>query len=192
MKGSMVRLGIQGDRGSANEDACKIFIKRQGWQNPEIVYLINTFNVLKALQKEEIDFGTFAFRTARGGLVEETQEAIKLFPFTKVDEIEMELHHSLFCNGPIDTGKKLFIVSHTHALADHRSFLEETFPDYELFIEEDTAVAAQKLKSGVYPPNTLVIAPYSCADIYQLDVFMEDLPTNRGYITTFYLVKKAD
>lgn len=186
----LIRIGIQGDRGSANEDACRIFIKRQGWRHTRIYYLLNTFRVLSELSRGKVEYGTFAYRTARGGLVQETVEAIPQFSFRKVDQIEMELHHALFCNGEIDRERTVNIVSHPHALMDHQSFIRSEFPFVNLLEEEDTAIAAQKLKAGNYPPNTLVIAPFSCKEIYQLNTFRDDLPTNRGYITTFFLVSR--
>jgi hypothetical protein len=41
-----------------------------------------------------------------------------------------------------------------------------------------------------YPENSIIIAPIECAILYGLNIYLDDLPTNKGYITTIFLVKK--
>ncbi len=182
-------IGIQGGPGSTNERACLFFAKKYGWDNFEIKYLISTENVLSALNNKEIDYGTFAWGSSRAGLVEETQEAIKKYSYHKIDEESFELNHALFQKSPIDKSYPVKIYSHQQALKEHKPFLEKEFTNPELIEEVDTGLAAKKLSDNQYPRNSLAIAPITCRDIYNLQVYMEDLPTNRGYLTTIYLVK---
>lgn len=185
-----MKIGIQGDVGSTNERACKIFAQKHGWDDIEIVYLITTANVLNALQNGEIDFGTFAWASSRGGLVRETQEATRDNTYTLIDQEDMQLDHALLANGDINKEETVNIYSHPQALKEHGKYLESIFPQLELIEEIDTAIAAKNLKSNIYPENSLVIAPISCAEIYGLDIYQKDLPTNQGYLTTIYLVQK--
>lgn len=186
----MITIGIQGDRGSTNEKAAIFFANKYKWKEYKIEYLISTENVLRALQEGIIDFGTFAWESSRSGLVKETQEAIKKYKYKKIDEEKVQIDHALLSNSEIDKSKTIHVFSHTQALKEHKSFLQKYFPNVELIEEVDTAIAAKKLKNNEYPKNSIVIAPISCAKIYNLHVYMEDLPTNQGYFTVIYLAQK--
>lgn len=185
-----ITIGIQGDRGSTNERACHHFAHKHHWDNYEIQYLISSERVLQALQNEEVDYGTFAWSTSRFGLVDETQRAIVKYPFTKVDEVTLQLDHVLLSKDDVDLAQPIRIYSHQQALEEHRPYLDEEFPDAELIGEIDTAVAAQNLCEGKYPANSLVVAPVSCAEIYDLTVFRDKLYTNKKYRADIYLIKK--
>ncbi len=185
-----ITIGIQGDRGSTNERACHHFAKKHHWNDYEIKYLVSSERVLKALQDKVVDYGTFAWSTSRFGLVDETQEAIKKYQFTKVDEVTLQLDHVLLSKDEVDLAQPVRIYSHQQALEEHRPYLDDEFPDAELIGEIDTAVAAQYLSEGKYPKNSLVVAPISCAEIYGLQVFRNKLYTNEKYRAVIYLVKK--
>lgn len=183
-------IGIQGDAGSTNERACHFFAKKHRWDQFEIKYLISTKNVLKALSNSQIDLGTFAWESSRAGLVEETRKAIIDFSYKKIDEVTLPLDHALLTKDEIDLAKNINIYSHPQALKEHKNFLTQQFNKINLIPEIDTAIAAKKLKNQEYQSNSMIIAPISCAKIYNLEVFMADLPTNQGYETTIYLAKK--
>lgn len=187
---SKIIIGIQGDVGSTNERACKFFVQKHGWKDFEIKYLISTENVLKALNEGKIDYGTFAWKTSREGLVAETQQAIKNYDYQKVDEEDFQLDHVILKNSDVDLNESAKIYSHPQALKEHGSFLESYFEKVELIEEVDTAIAAKKLSDSEYPSNSMIIAPKSCADLYNLDVFLDEIPSNNGYFVTIFLVKK--
>ncbi|MBI5413829.1 hypothetical protein HZA42_05810 [Candidatus Peregrinibacteria bacterium] len=187
-----LKIGIQGGEGSTNERACLFFAEKHGFQDFEIKYLITTEAVLRALNNGEIDYGTFAWKSSNCGLVEETQLAIKKYKYAKIDEQEFQLDHALLCNSKINPNKLIRIFSHPQALKQHGTLLRKEFKNVKLVPEIDTAIAAEKMHQGEYPENSLVIAPTSCAKIYRLKVYIKDIPTNRGYLTKIYLVKKKD
>lgn len=189
-KNETVIIGIQGDEGSANESACLEFMRHRNLPNAEIRYLISTRNVLRELERGHITLGIFAYKTRRGGLVEETGEALRIYSCQVVDTLELEIHHAIFCGEGFNENGVPRIVSHPQALKDHRRFLMRRFKNAVFETEADTALAARKLKQGLYEPNTLVIAPKNCRKIYDLPLYLDDLPSNSGYITTFYLVRR--
>jgi len=182
-------IGIQGDRGSTNERAAKLFAEKHGWPDYEIKYLISTENVLRALHNGEINYGTFAFES-RAGLVEETKAAVKKYPYEKTDEEKLQLDHALLSSSKIHKNKTVEIHSHPQAIIEHGEFLKKEFPELKLIKEDDTGGAAKDLSKGKYPENSLVIASIACAEMYGLGVYMKDLPTNAGYWVKIYLVKK--
>ena len=187
------RIGIQGELGSSNHEAAQAFIKKHHFENPQIVPLRSTLRVLETLHAKEIDYGTFAWESSRAGLVEETQEAIKKYTYNKVDELKLPIKHLLLNrkSTPIDLQSRVSVYSHPQALKEHRDFLESFFSDIELIEEADTGYAAMQLSNGNYPPNSLVIAIKTCAEIYQLETFKESLPSNEGYWTRILLVSAS-
>ena len=184
---SAIRIGIQGGKGSTNERACRFFAEKHGWNDIKIIYLVTTENVLRALHDGAVDYGTFAWRSSRKGLVAETQEALQHHTCKKIDEVVLPLNHALL-GSTIDTRKTVHIFSHPQALAEHDTFLKDRFPLLKTHKEIDTALAAEKLSLHGYPKNSLVIAPLECAELYRLDIFLADLPENVGYETTLHLV----
>jgi prephenate dehydratase len=183
-----LKIGIQGGIGSTNEKAAHEFAKSQGWKDYKLIYLINTEPVLESLSKDEIDFGVFAYRST-AALVAETQKALEKYSVKKIAELTLQLDHALLATEKIAEKELVRIYSHPQALKEHQSFLEQRFKNIALIEEIDTALAAEKLIKGEYPDNSLAIAPLDCARIFNLEVFENDLPRNREYFTTFWLVR---
>ncbi|QQS61404.1 MAG: hypothetical protein IPN70_00505 [Candidatus Moraniibacteriota bacterium] len=185
-----MRIGIQGDKGSTNERACFFFATKYGWKNSNIQYLITTENVLKSLERGDIQYGTFAWKSSRSGFVAETQKAIQKYSFEKVDEQDFQLDHALLSHSVIDIKRPVIFYSHPQALKEHKIALQNMFSQCVFREASDTALAAKNLRDGKYEKNSLVIAPLVCATLYDLDIFSSNLPSNVGYMTTIYLVKK--
>jgi len=129
---SKITIGIQGDIGSTNERACNFFAQKYGWKDFEIKYLISTEKVLSGLEKNEINCGTFAWESSNGGLVHETQEAIKKYNYKKIDEEKFKLDYAILKNSKIDKSKIVQIYSHPQALKEHKPFLIKEFQNLEL------------------------------------------------------------
>lgn len=184
-------IGIQGEKGSTNEKACKIFAEKNGWKDFEIKYLLSTERVLKELNEGKITHGTFAWASTSGGFVEETKEAVKKYDYKKIDELEIQIDHAILKKDKIEKDKIVKVYSHQHALKRHKNFLQKEFEKVELVEETDTGTAAKKMSRGEYPPNSVAIAPIICAEMYNLEIYMEDIPTNQNYITTIFLVTQG-
>ncbi len=187
-----LNIGLQGNLGSSNHRAAIQFAKRHGWRDYQLVSLTTTKNVLQELKNNSIDYGTFAWESTKG-MVLETQEAIKEYSYQKVDELRLEINHALLINTSVSFNPNLpvEVVSHPQALISHREFIQNYFNEVEFREEIDTAYAAERLSLGCYKPNSVVIAPIESAEIYALEIFMESLPSNEGLWTIIYLVKSA-
>lgn len=183
-----IRIGIQWDIWSTNERACKYFAEKHWWDNLEIKYLISTENVLKALKNKDIDYWTFAWKSSKAWLVSETQEAIKKYEYKKIDSNDFFPDHVVYSAWNIDKNKQINIYSHKQALLEHKPFLDSQFPDIQYNEEIDTGIAAKKLAQSSYWENSLVIAPINCWELFWLNTYISDLPTNKWYFTTLYLV----
>ncbi|HID92196.1 TPA: hypothetical protein EYP45_03700 [Candidatus Peregrinibacteria bacterium] len=198
-----VIFGIQGDIGSTNERACKYFAKKMGIaeQNLTIKYLISSTKVLHAVINKTVDYGTFAVFSSRQGIVDETEKAIAELSraeqnsYKKINEVKLQLDHALLQKKKeiLNNTLPLKIYSHRQALLEHKKYLFERFkkfPKVLLIPEIDTALAAENLSENKYQENSIVIAPIICEKLYNLHALEKDMPTNKGYETTFYLIEQ--
>lgn len=184
-------IGIQCGRGSANERACTDFCRKRNISDFHIKYLISTGKVLRELNQDKIGLGVFAVKSSRAGLVKETQQAIKKYPFKKIDEMDLEMDHAFLGIKKLNKKQYRQIISPPHALMEHEKYIREQYPNAEFIKAKDTALATRKLKEGKYDYRTLIISPKSSAKLHQLKIIEDNLPANKGYFTTFYLVKKS-
>ena len=72
----ITKIGIQGGKGSFSEEAANIFAIKHGVKDFEIMYLISSRAVIKAVEYDEVSFGVFAMENAQGGVVIESVEAL--------------------------------------------------------------------------------------------------------------------
>lgn len=183
-------IGIQGIAGSISEQAAELFAAAEKWRDYSLVYLITSDKVCAELSTGAIHYGVCAWKSSRAGLVVETQQALEKYSVQKVSETTIDVRHALLCRTAITIEQPLTIYSHPQAIAEHSSFLRQEFPQLSFVEEHDTALAAKNLSAGFYRENSLVLAPFGCAKLYNLEIYREHLPTNEGYQTTFWLVKK--
>ena len=187
-----MKIGIQGDIGSSNHSVVIHFAQQKNWSNYEIVPLCSTRAVLSAICAEEVDYGTFAWESASGGLVSETQKAIKKFHYNLVDEVVIDIEHVLLKKkgSSVDRNATVLIYSHPQAFIEHKRYLTKAFPKVKYCEESDTGFAAKQLSLGVYPENSLAISPPLCAEVYSLEVLQHNIPYDMEAWTRFLLVKK--
>ena len=88
-------VGIQGGRGSFNEDAARYYMSRTPEVPVEIVYLHTTERVLRALHEGEVDRGVFAIHNSVGGMVGESVAAMARYRFAIVEEFAIKIAHAL-------------------------------------------------------------------------------------------------
>ena len=71
----MLKIGIQGGKGSFSETAGEVFAKNHGIENFEILFQISSEKVLSGIENGSTDFGIFAMENAQGGVVIESVKA---------------------------------------------------------------------------------------------------------------------
>jgi prephenate dehydrogenase len=191
------RVGIQGGKGSFNEEACRAYCSQNEITAYEIDYLYTSRNVLQALHKGEIERGVFAIQNAVGGVVMETIQALSEFDCEIVAVFDIVISHCLLVQPEVAFADVDTIISHPQALAQCRSTLQTLYPHLRQISGEgdlvDQALCAQHLAEGKLPPNYAVLAPNVCADLYQLSTYdrnLQDLGAKN--LTTFVWVKRRD
>lgn len=184
-----LKIGIQGGRGSFNEEACRFYCRERGIGDYEIVYLYTSDRVLAALEKREIDFGVSAIENTLGGLVWETINALSQYNCRILDNFQIVINHALLAKPGVKIGQIETIMSHPQALAQTQVTVAREYPEKKRVSGEgilvDQATAAAALAKGELPPTVAVIASRVCAELFGLDILAEGLQDMDENFTTF-------
>ena len=186
----MLKIGIQGGRGSFSEEAAKVFITNHGLEPTTMEYLITSENVVGAVESGKVDYGIFAMENAQGGVVIESVEALAHYRCEIVEMFYVAISQSLLVRRGVFLGDITEIHSHQQALRQCRNYLAEHFWTRPLIEQDDTAEAARRLKEGKIPKTAGVIAPRFCAELYGLVVIAENIHDLKNNLTLFLGIKK--
>ena len=186
--------GIQGGKGSFNEEAILFYTKKNKINNFKIKYLFTSEKVLKNLHEGNIDFGLFAIQNAVGGVVEESTQAMVKYKFKIVKEFQILIRHFLMKRRDIDIKQIKTIMAHPQNFAQCKNNLEKKYPNLEQVSGRgnflDTARCAEALVKSKIDKNTAVLGPKILAEIYNLEIIDKDLQDSTNNLTTFFLVER--
>ncbi|MBI4994271.1 prephenate dehydrogenase/arogenate dehydrogenase family protein [Candidatus Peregrinibacteria bacterium] len=203
---NFITYGIQGGRGSFNEEAVMYYLKRAGkvvplkrgincLASPRIKYLYTAENVLRALHKGEIDFGQFAIQNSVGGAVDETISAMAKYKFKITDQFAIKISHALLARSDAKFSDITQIMSHPQALtqckqtlAEKYGHLKQTSGKKELI---DQTVVARQLALKRLPKSLATLGSRVLADIYGLKIIEEALQDAKENYTSFMLVERV-
>jgi prephenate dehydratase len=185
-----MRIAVSGAHGSFSEEAGKEYARVHGIENPELLYLVTAENVISSVTAGAVEKGIVPIENSTGGVVTETIHALArhVVNIEKLFEIVVKQNLLVFPGTTKETITE--ITSHDQALKQCRMFLKRTFPNAELKEYPDTAQAAKDLGEGVLPPTTAIIAPLSCATLYNLSVLEESINDLKFNVTNFLVVVK--
>ncbi|HMB65288.1 MAG TPA: prephenate dehydratase domain-containing protein, partial [Patescibacteria group bacterium] len=161
-----IKIGVSGNRGSFSEEAAQYYCQEEKIEDFDLSYLENVSNVLESLSKKDIDRGIFPIENSNGGIVYEAVQAMSKYKF-QIDKIfEIDIKMNLLVGPGVNAQQIRQIVSHPQALKQCRMYLKRRWPETELKEYSDTAGAARDLSQGVLPPDSAVISPRICAELY--------------------------
>lgn len=188
-KKNSMTIGIQGDQGSFSEAAALSFIEKNHIKKTEINYLINSAQVLSAIENHNIDLGIIAISNKKGGLVKESIQALAKNRCQVVDSIEFLVHHQLMALPGVLLSEITEIHSHPQAFAQCQDKLIKHFNGVKLIEAADTALAAKQLGSKQLPQTAAVIGNENCARLYDLQILTKNINDMEKNITLFLVVK---
>jgi len=184
----MIRIGYMGIPLSNSEQAAGMMVHRMD-DDVELVPLIDSESVVKALLNGEIDYGVVAVRNMVAGPVIETEEALRNRPSViSVTEVSIPIHHCIFVKREgveIDS-----IASHVQALGQTYNNVERMFPGIKRVGVADTALAAEMLSDGRLPETTAVLCTMAAGMHYKLHLLEENVEDDPENWTDFALLKK--
>lgn len=183
-----IMFGVSGEKGSFSEEAALKYAK-QHKLNPCLVYLIDMEGVLDALGKGNIDLGIFPVVNLQGGLVKTAFDAMGKHLFKYTDELWLHVHQNLLVLPGISFKQISRIVSHPQGFLQCKNYLEKTFDGIQRLDWVNTARAAIDLAEGRLDPSSAVIASKRCAELYGLEVLVENIEDSDLNLTAFVVVK---
>jgi prephenate dehydratase/prephenate dehydrogenase len=187
-------VGIQGGRGSFNEQAAREYMSREPEAAYELVYLHTSENVLRALHEGTVDRGQFAIHNSLGGMVGESVEAMAKYRFTIIEEFAIRISHALMVARGADLAAVDTVMTHPQVLAQCRVSLREKYPRLRQTSGEgdliDHAKVAELLGRGELAATIATMGSSVLAEIHGLriiDVDLQDLDEN---FTSFLWVQR--
>jgi prephenate dehydrogenase len=187
-------VGIQGGRGSFNEEAARHLLGRAPDVPYELVYLHTTENVLRALHEGAVDRGLFAIHNSVGGMVGESVEAMARYRFAIIEEFAIKIAHALMVAPGADVSAVDTVMTHPQVLAQCRTTLAARHPALRQTSGEgdliDHAKVAELLGRGELAATIATMGSSVLAEIHGLriiDVDLQDLDEN---FTSFLWVQR--
>ena len=188
----LIKIGIQGGKGSFSEEAANIFVKKHGVEDFKIIYLISSKAVIGAVESDEVSFGIFAMENAQGGVVIESVQALAEFRCQIIEMFHIPVSQNLLARHGVLIGDITEIHSHQQALRQCKDYLAEHFWTRPLIEADDTAEAARRLSEGKLPETVGVVGSIYCAELYDLNIIEKDIHDLKHNLTLFLAVKKIE
>ena len=187
-------VGIQGGRGSFNEDAARYYMSRTPEVPLEIVYLHTTERVLRALHKGEVDRGVFAIHNSVGGMVGESVAAMAQYRFAIVEEFAIKIAHALMIAGAADFSKVDTVMAHPQVLRQCRTNLDKKYANLRQTSGAgdliDQAKVAELLGTGELPDSIATMGSALLAEINGLRIVEDNLQDLDENFTSFLWVER--
>jgi chorismate mutase/prephenate dehydratase len=173
------KVGFLGPEGSFAEMATRRFFSEAG---NSFVPLESTWQIFRALEADEIEYGVVPIENSTQGTVPETLDLLLDSPSIKiVGEIEVKVHQALIVHpGVEDTSGIEVICSHPQGIAQARKFLQERVPNAQLKEMYSTSGAVKYAKE--MGPTHAAIGSELAATYYEMVVLhgaIEDNPNNQ-------------
>lgn len=188
--------GIQGGIGSFNEQALNYFLEKNkiDKDSTEIKYLYTTENVLKALDRGNIDYGQFAMHNSVGRIVTESVRAIASYRFKIVEEFGIKIQHYLMKHKDSKLEEIDTIMTHPQVLKQCKSTLEKKYPNLTKISGEgdliDHAMVAKAIADKQLGKNIVIMGPKILSEIYDLDIIEGNLQDDKENFTSFLMVER--
>lgn len=187
-------VGIQGGRGSFNEEAARYYLSRTPEEPFELVYLHTTENVLRALEAGDIDRGQFAIHNSVGGLVQESAWAMAGYRFQIVEEFGIKIAHALMIRKDSRFDQIDTIMAHPQVFSQCKDNLAHKYSKLELKVGEgeliDHARVAELMAAGEIPANVATMGSRVLAEINDLKIVEENLQDSSTNFTQFLFVER--
>lgn len=187
-------VGIQGGRGSFNEEAAEHYMGRTPDVPYELVYLHTTDGVLRALHQGTVDRGQFAIHNSVGGMVGESVTAMARYRFDIVEEFAIAIAHCLMMASSGAVAAIDTIMTHPQVLSQCQATLKARYPSLRQTSGDgdliDHAKVAELLGKGALPGNIATMGSRILADIHGLTIIQDNLQDLDNNLTSFLWVQR--
>lgn len=180
-----MRISYLGPKETFTEQAVKLFVRKNNFENVDFVDLVSLELVAKSVALPEIDMGIMAYYNYLEGLV---QECLDLIYENNLSIIGMQRLSIIFSIGAHKENINQEILSHPKALAQCSGYLWKYYENSRQIAVASTAAAAKKVAETKFG---LAIASQEALLACGLEIIAEDIGNKRyGRVnfTDFYLV----
>lgn len=190
-----ITYGIQGGRGSFNEEAAHYYFERERIKKYRIKYLYTSANVMQALHAGEIDKGQFAIHNSVGGVVDESIQAMASYKFTIVDQFAIKIAHALMIRNDAQLSDITTIMTHPQVFAQCRQSLAQKYPQLQRTSGMgkliDHAMVAKNLSQKKLPKHIATMGGNILAKLYRLKIIEDNLQDAKQNFTSFLVVSRV-
>ena len=178
-------ISYLGPRGTFTEEALFSFYKNAGEIKTQPLATIS--EVIKSVDKGDANEGLIPIENSLEGSVNLTQDLLTFESEAKIiREIVIPVRHNLIAKKDIDLSKIKKIVSHPHASAQCRIFLNNKLPGVEIIAANSTAEAVKKIAD--LNEDTAAIGTKIAAELYGLSIIEKDIEDSRDNKTRFIFI----
>lgn len=194
-KRNYITFGIQGGKGSFNEEALEYYLKKENIKKYKVKYLYTSENVLRALNRGDIDRGQFATHNSVGGIVGESIQAMAKYKFQIIEEFAIKISHALMIRKDDKFSDITTIMTHPQVLAQCKSTLAKKYPNLKQISGEkeliDHAVVAKYLSENKLPKHVATMGSKVLAKLYNLQIIEDNLQDAKENFTSFLQVGRS-
>lgn len=181
----MKKISYLGPEGTFTEEALLKFVKSFETITP--IPLSTIVDVIKSVDRGEADEGLIPIENSLEGSVNLTQDFLTFESEAKIiREITIPIRHNLIGKKGVKLEDIKKIVSHPHATAQCRHFLNSKLPNVEIIAANSTAEAVRKIAE--LDSQTAAIGTKIAADLYDLSVIESDIEDSKDNKTRFVFV----
>jgi len=187
-------IGIQGGKGSFNEQAVFDYLQRHKIKQFKIKYLYTSNRVLQYLHAGKIDYGLFAIHNAVGGIVWESARSMARYKFKIIEESSILIKHMLMKRKDVGINQIKTIIAHPQVFLQCKKTLAVRYPNLKQISGKgdliDTARSARAVVRGEINKNIFILGPGQLAKLYNLEIIDRDLQDSINNQTYFFLVSR--
>jgi len=144
-------------------------------------------DVIKSVDRGEAQEGIVPIENSNEGAVPLTLDVLTFESEAKIiSEITIPIKHHLIVKKGTKPKNIRKIISHPHATAQCRVYLNSNFPDSEIIAANSTAEAVRKLREA--EADTAAVGTKIAAELYGLDILVSDIEDNKENKTRFVIV----
>lgn len=178
-----MKIGYLGPVGSYSYEAAQKYKKDED----ELKESKTIEKVISSLENDAIDICIVPLENAIHGAVVDTMDTIlDNKDINIIDEIVLDVHHMLMSKTKDSTIAKIY--SHSQALEQCRTYLNENFADVEKIPVSSTSYAASLAQKE---SDTACICNEICKDLYGLEIVSDNIQDIKDNKTRFIVLSKA-
>ena len=178
-----MKIGYSGPAGSYSYEAAQKYKKEED----ELKESKTIEKVISSLENDAIDICIVPLENAIHGAVVDTMDTIlENKDINIIDEIVLDVHHMLMSKTKDSTIAKIY--SHSQALEQCKTYLNENFADVEKIPVSSTSYAASLAQKE---SDTACICNEICKDLYGLEIVSDNIQDIKDNKTRFIVLSKS-